>query len=217
MPGRSGDQREPDRPDRVSTSQQPERAQQHMGLPTSKTPRPARAVAPHPTPANPQHPQPGPPPRGQHPPTPRALQPAIEQGALDFGRVSSYDLHQCPQGIRKSPPDHSSQRSREGSCASTKTRASPPLHRQRHSTRAHHECHQPTPACPTNVAPNSVDGARSSATCAGTCLAPSRRVFRRPLSPSWPRLPTPEPNRSQDRWPTRGLWPARWTVAVRSQ
>ena len=45
----------------------------------------------------------------------------------------------------------SSQRSREGSCASTKTRASPPLHRQRHSTRAHHECHQPTPACPTSV------------------------------------------------------------------
>ncbi len=129
VPGRSGDQREPDRPDRVPPSQQPERAQQHMGLPTTTTPRPARTLPPHPTPANPQHPQPGPPPRAQHPLTPRALQPAIEQGALDFRRVSSYDLHQSPRASGRALPITPARDRREGSCAPTKTRASPPSHR----------------------------------------------------------------------------------------
>ena len=105
-----GDQRKPDRPDRVPAAQQPVGAQQHMGPATTPAAGPARNHVPHPAAPDTQHPRASRPPRRQNTPATRALQPAIEQVALDFRRIGSYDLHQCPQGIRKSPPDCSSQR-----------------------------------------------------------------------------------------------------------
>ena len=102
-PGRLRDQRRTDHTNRVTSTQQRVRADQHMRHRATGTSRASRTT-PLLTATTTDVPPPPETPRPQPAATPRTTQLASRQGAFDFQLVSSYDQQQVPPGIRKGPP-----------------------------------------------------------------------------------------------------------------
>ena len=102
-------QRSPDHVSRVASPTQSVGADQHVRRSATGTPRPTRS-SPHLAVAPSQHPPARGPPRPQPATTIRTHQLTRHQRALDFQRVSSYDLQQCLRAPGRALPSRPSEK-----------------------------------------------------------------------------------------------------------